>query len=85
MTYNPASPLAQAAEHHLDVHAGPELAVAATKSYTAQLLTLWLLVTTWRGGDLAPAKALPGFLEQAVSATDVRTSPPATGSSTASS
>ncbi len=71
VTNNPASPLAQAAEHHLDVHAGPELAVAATKSYTAQLLTLWLLVTTWRGGDLAPAKALPGFLEQAVSATDV--------------
>ncbi|WP_432542898.1 SIS domain-containing protein [Kineococcus sp. SYSU DK002] len=71
VTNNPSSPLAQAAEHHLDVHAGPELAVAATKSYTAQLLTLWLLVTTWRGGDLTPAKDVPRFLDQAVHADDV--------------
>jgi len=71
VTNNPNSPLAAAAEHHLDVHAGPELAVAATKSYTAQLLTLWLLVTSWKGGDLAPAKALPEFLDQAVNAADV--------------
>jgi glucosamine--fructose-6-phosphate aminotransferase (isomerizing) len=71
VTNNPSSPLAAAAEHHLDVHAGPELAVAATKSYTAQLLTLWLLITTWRGGDLTPAKALPQFLERAVSSPDV--------------
>ncbi|GAA0299421.1 SIS domain-containing protein [Kineococcus aurantiacus] len=71
VTNNPSSPLAAAAEHHLDVHAGPELAVAATKSYTAQLLTLWLLVTAWRGGDLTPAHAVPGFLAQAVAAPDV--------------
>ncbi|WP_432542974.1 SIS domain-containing protein [Kineococcus sp. SYSU DK002] len=71
VTNDPASPLALAAEHHLDVHAGPELAVAATKSYTAQLLTLWLLVTSWCGGDLAPASAVPGWLAQAVDAPDV--------------
>ena len=71
VTNDPASPLAAAAEHHLDVHAGPELAVAATKSYTAQLLTLWLLVTSWRGGDLTPAHAVPGFLAEAVAADDV--------------
>ena len=35
-----ASPLAQAAEFALDVSAGPEKAVAATKSYTAQLLAI---------------------------------------------
>ncbi|PRY13540.1 SIS domain-containing protein [Kineococcus rhizosphaerae] len=71
VTNNPGSPLAAAAEHHLDVHAGPELAVAATKSYTAQLLTLWLLVTTWRAGDLTPAQEVPQFLAQAVAADDV--------------
>ncbi|WP_432534280.1 SIS domain-containing protein [Kineococcus arenarius] len=71
VTNDPASALAAAAELHLDVHAGPELAVAATKSYTAQLLTLWLLVTTWRGGDTGPAHALPGFLQRAVEADDV--------------
>ncbi|WP_432493940.1 SIS domain-containing protein [Kineococcus auxinigenes] len=71
VTNDPASALAAAAELHLDVHAGPELAVAATKSYTAQLLTLWLLVTTWRGGGTGPAHALPGLLQRAVEADDV--------------
>jgi glucosamine--fructose-6-phosphate aminotransferase (isomerizing) len=39
------SPLAGAAEVHVDVLAGPELAVAATKSYTAELLALYLLLS----------------------------------------
>jgi len=71
VTNAPDSPLARAAEHHLAVHAGPELAVAATKSYTAQLLTLWLLVTTWRGAPTTAAAAVPGFLQAAVDASDV--------------
>jgi glutamine---fructose-6-phosphate transaminase (isomerizing) len=37
------SPLAQAAEIAVDVRAGTERAVAATKSYTAELLALYLL------------------------------------------
>jgi glutamine---fructose-6-phosphate transaminase (isomerizing) len=37
------SPLAQAAEVAVDVRAGAERAVAATKSYTAELLSLYLL------------------------------------------
>ncbi len=40
VTNAPASPLAQAAEFSLDVHAGAEKAVAATKTYTAELLAL---------------------------------------------
>jgi glucosamine--fructose-6-phosphate aminotransferase (isomerizing) len=44
VTNAPTSPLARAAEHHLDILAGPERSVAATKSYTAQLLTLYLLL-----------------------------------------
>src|SRR6185437_1819789 len=41
---DPASELAGVAEHLLDLRAGPELAVAATKSYTAELLALYLLL-----------------------------------------
>jgi glucosamine--fructose-6-phosphate aminotransferase (isomerizing) len=48
VTNTPGSPLAQAAEHHVDIHAGAERAVAATKTYTAQLLALFRLLV---GGD----------------------------------
>jgi glucosamine--fructose-6-phosphate aminotransferase (isomerizing) len=60
------SPLAAAAELHLDMNAGTERAVAATKTYTAELLTLLLLVEGIRTGDgtlaadeLAAVSALP--------------------------
>jgi len=43
ITNDPASPLALAAEHVIDVVAGPERAVAATKSYTAQILAVAML------------------------------------------
>ena len=38
------SPLAHAAEHAVGIHAGAERAVAATKTYTAELLALHLLL-----------------------------------------
>jgi len=47
------SPLAQAAEIAVDVHAGAERAVAATKSYTAQLLSLYLLFAGARAAEAA--------------------------------
>jgi glucosamine--fructose-6-phosphate aminotransferase (isomerizing) len=53
VTNNPASPLADEAAWHVDVHAGPERAVAATKTYTSELLALHLLL----GG--ADPSALP--------------------------
>lgn len=59
VTNAPDSPLAHAAHLHLDVLAGPERAVAATKTYTAQLLALFLLVDALRGGDGTAADALP--------------------------
>jgi glucosamine--fructose-6-phosphate aminotransferase (isomerizing) len=59
VTNNPESPLAQSAEIHLDILAGPERAVAATKSYTAQLLALYLLFDAMRGGKGEAAAALP--------------------------
>lgn len=55
VTNAPESPLAQAAEFHLDILAGPERAVAATKTYTAELLTLFLLVERLANGDIDPA------------------------------
>ena len=43
VTNTPGSPLARAAQEVLLCHAGPERSVAATKTYTAQLLLLALL------------------------------------------
>jgi glucosamine--fructose-6-phosphate aminotransferase (isomerizing) len=47
MTNDDKSPLASIAYNHFSLLAGPELAVAATKSYNAQLLVSYLLVSTW--------------------------------------
>ncbi len=49
MTNDATSPLATIAHNHFSLLAGPELAVAATKSYNAQLLISYLLVATWTG------------------------------------
>ena len=43
ITNAPGSPLARAAEHVLDLRAGDEHAVGATKTYTAELLTIAML------------------------------------------
>jgi glucosamine--fructose-6-phosphate aminotransferase (isomerizing) len=51
VTNNPESPLAQVAELSIDVAAGHERAVAATKTYTAELLALLMLVEGVRAGD----------------------------------
>ena len=49
MTNNSDSPLAKAGDIHIDLSAGPEVAVAATKSYSAELLASLLLVDSWMG------------------------------------
>ena len=59
VTNNPNSALAAAAELHLDVFAGREQSIAATKSYTAEILALYLLFDRARGGDGRHARALP--------------------------
>jgi glutamine---fructose-6-phosphate transaminase (isomerizing) len=65
---DPASPLAQAAELVLPLHAGPERSVAATKSYIAQLVAGARLVANWQRDDelLAALEALPESLQDAV-------------------
>lgn len=57
VTNDPASALAAAAEHHVHVHAGPERAVAATKTYTAELLALYLLLVGRDAAGLPEAAA----------------------------
>ncbi|WP_199551195.1 SIS domain-containing protein [Streptomyces sp. N35] len=59
VTNNPDSPLAAVSEHHIDILAGPEKALPATKTYTASLLSLYLFVEGLRGGDGAEAAVLP--------------------------
>lgn len=63
------SPLAQESDLHVDVLAGPERAVPATKSYTAQLLVLWLLVQAWAGADRQLAAPLPDFAAEILART----------------
>lgn len=61
ITNEGASPLAAAAEMVLPLQAGVERAVAATKTYTAQLMALAMLSAAWRQDERAWAelRALP--------------------------
>lgn len=60
ITNNPESRLAQTAAHHIDICAGPELSVAATKSYTNQLTAIALLVAALTN-DATLESALDGL------------------------
>ena len=63
----PASPLAEAASATLGLHAGPELSVAATKTFVTSLVAgLWLMAEWKRDADLLAAiHALPEVLDRA--------------------
>lgn len=52
ITNDAASPLAQVADHHIALHAGSEQSLAATKTYTAQLMTIALLAGHLSGIDV---------------------------------
>jgi glucosamine--fructose-6-phosphate aminotransferase (isomerizing) len=49
ITNDPGSPLAKAAEHVIDLAAGPERSIAATKTYTAQLIAIAMLCSELGG------------------------------------
>ena len=76
ITNAPGSPLARAAEHVLDLRAGDEHAVGATKTYTAELTTIAMLSVALGApdgsvSDRAGAAALadvPAALERALDA-----------------
>jgi glucosamine--fructose-6-phosphate aminotransferase (isomerizing) len=68
----PESPLAQLAQFVIDVDAGPELAVAATKSYTAQLMVIAMLSAALSelAGDMGnrwpDLERVPALVQQAL-------------------
>jgi glucosamine--fructose-6-phosphate aminotransferase (isomerizing) len=75
ITNDPASELATAAADVIDLAAGPELAVAATKTYTAELIAIALLVMAIRealdevgaaADDQAAIEAVPAALTAAL-------------------
>jgi glucosamine--fructose-6-phosphate aminotransferase (isomerizing) len=66
LTNDLRSPLALAADLHIDLSAGPELAVAATKSYAAELLASYLLVCAWTGVEHG-ADSLPKIAQSLIS------------------
>ena len=61
LTNDEGSSMAAAADHHLPLLAGKERSVAATKTYTSQLLLLYLLVAALSGEEGPPeaARKLP--------------------------
>jgi glutamine---fructose-6-phosphate transaminase (isomerizing) len=73
-----AAPLAAAAEWCLGLHAGPERAVAATKSFLASLAAAARLVGAWQGDSLflASLAALPAELARAAKADWTTAIPP---------
>jgi glucosamine--fructose-6-phosphate aminotransferase (isomerizing) len=70
ITNDGASPLAAAADHVIELHAGAERSVAATKTYTAQLAVMALLAASWNGqpGHWEAIGRLPDALADTLSA-----------------
>ena len=66
VTNAPDSPLAAAADLVLDIQAGAELAVAATKTYTGELMALAMLSAAMSGSkeQWADLAKLPRWMEQ---------------------
>lgn len=67
LTNDADSPLAAACSHPVDIHAGPELSVAATKTFASSAVVgLWVLAE-WSRDEalLAAIRALPSHLERA--------------------
>ena len=71
ITNDGASPLARVADHVIELHAGPERSVAATKTYTAQLTVLAMLAAAWsrRPEHQAALQLLPAALAATLAGT----------------
>jgi glutamine---fructose-6-phosphate transaminase (isomerizing) len=66
ITNEPDSPLARAADLVLDIQAGPEKAVAATKTYTTELMSIAMLSAALSGDESAwqDLEQVPAWAEQ---------------------
>src|SRR5205085_10122298 len=65
ITNDGTSPLAAAADHVVELHAGPERSIAATKTYMAQLAVMALFAATWSGNPqhLAALQQIPARID----------------------
>src|SRR6185437_4169409 len=71
LTNDAASPLAETADHVVDLRAGPEKATAATKTYTAELLAAALLSAALdppAAEETADLASLPALIDGALAA-----------------
>lgn len=66
ITNDLSSPLAREAEMVLDLCSGPELAIAATKTYTAQLLSIALLSVALEDLDGEAIERVPELVREAL-------------------
>lgn len=68
MTNHPDSPLAQVSDHTLNLHAGPEISVAATKTFVNSAVAGIWLMAEWSEDDALHTAIhdLPSKLEKAV-------------------
>ena len=66
VTNDSASPLANTADLVLDIHAGVEKAVAASKTYTAELMSLAMISAALRGDekDWQDLARVPGWINE---------------------
>jgi glucosamine--fructose-6-phosphate aminotransferase (isomerizing) len=70
VTNDEASPLARVADLVLPLGVGSERSIAATKTFTAELLALWLLVGAVTGVDPGPARRLGEEAARALAAAE---------------
>jgi glucosamine--fructose-6-phosphate aminotransferase (isomerizing) len=72
VTNIPESPLGEAAEMVLDIQAGDEKAVAATKTYTAELMGLAMISAALRGDeqDWRDLEKVPAWIEEVLKQDD---------------
>ncbi len=69
ITNDGQSPLAAIADHVIELHAGPECSIAATKTYTTELVVMALFAAAWSGNQqhVDDISRLPDALEAALS------------------
>ncbi len=72
VTNDPDAPLAHIADDVIPLHAGPEKAVAATKTYTAQLCVIAMLTAAWleEAERWSQLQALPDWVSAALQVED---------------
>ena len=73
ITNDPNSPLAQTADYVIDIFAGEETAVAATKTYNTSLLAIAMLSAAWAEDDerMQALKKLPDWASEVLAQDEI--------------